>query len=95
MKRYYFDLRDGDALAPDEEGLTFGIEAAQVEPRVSLWTWPRTQFSVAPSMAKSTIWRLRCATETARSLQRSSRLKKFSRFHEPWCIFDLIDARGI
>ena len=32
MKRYYFDLRDGDALAPDEEGLDLsGIEAAQVE----------------------------------------------------------------
>ena len=23
MKRYYFDLRDGDALAPDEEASTF------------------------------------------------------------------------
>jgi hypothetical protein len=32
MKRYYFDLRDGDALSRDEEGIELpSIEAAQEE----------------------------------------------------------------
>jgi hypothetical protein len=32
MPRYYFDVRDGDAFAEDDEGLEFdGIEAAQNE----------------------------------------------------------------
>ena len=37
MKRYYFDIRDGDGFAPDEEGLELpGIEAAQEEAALSL-----------------------------------------------------------
>jgi hypothetical protein len=32
MKHYYFDLRDGEALAPDEEGIDLpNIEAVQEE----------------------------------------------------------------
>jgi hypothetical protein len=32
MKRYYFDLRDGDYLAPDEEGIELpDIETVQEE----------------------------------------------------------------
>ncbi|MBR0826732.1 hypothetical protein JQ596_14375 [Bradyrhizobium manausense] len=32
MKRYYFDMRDADVIAPDEEGLELpSIKAAQVE----------------------------------------------------------------
>jgi hypothetical protein len=37
MKRYYFDMRDGDGFAPDEEGLELpDIEAAQEEAALSL-----------------------------------------------------------
>jgi hypothetical protein len=37
MKRYYFDIRDGDGLAPDEEGLELpDIEAVQQEAALSL-----------------------------------------------------------
>ena len=37
MKRYYFDIRDGDGFAPDEEGLELpDIEAAQEEAALSL-----------------------------------------------------------
>ena len=37
MKRYYFDIRDGDGFAPDEEGLELpDIEAAQQEAALSL-----------------------------------------------------------
>ncbi|MHC2618963.1 hypothetical protein ACVIW2_000995 [Bradyrhizobium huanghuaihaiense] len=37
MARYYFDLRDEDELAPDEEGLELsGLRAAQVEAARSL-----------------------------------------------------------
>jgi hypothetical protein len=36
MKRYYFDIRDGDGLAPDEEGLELpDIEAVQQEAALS------------------------------------------------------------
>ena len=37
MKRYYFDIRDGDGFSPDEEGLELpDIEAAQEEAALSL-----------------------------------------------------------
>ncbi|WP_309142534.1 DUF6894 family protein [Bradyrhizobium sp. sGM-13] len=37
MRRYYFDLRDGDDLAPDEEGLDLpNIERVQEEAARSL-----------------------------------------------------------
>jgi hypothetical protein len=37
MKRYYFDMRDGDGFAPDEEGLELpDIEAAREEAALSL-----------------------------------------------------------
>lgn len=37
MKRYYFDIREGDAFAPDDEGLELsGVEAAQEEAALSL-----------------------------------------------------------
>lgn len=37
MPRYYFDLRDEDELAPDEEGLELsGLRAAQAEAAKSL-----------------------------------------------------------
>ena len=37
MKRYYFDMRDGDSFAADEEGLGLpDIEAAQEEAALSL-----------------------------------------------------------
>jgi uncharacterized protein YfcZ (UPF0381/DUF406 family) len=37
MPRYYFDLRDGDEFAPDEEGLELStIEAVQLEAARSL-----------------------------------------------------------
>lgn len=37
MMRYFFDIRDGDSVAPDEEGLEFPhIEAAQEEAAHSL-----------------------------------------------------------
>lgn len=37
MTRYFFDIRDGDSIAPDEEGLEFPhVEAAQEEAAHSL-----------------------------------------------------------
>ncbi len=40
MKRYYFDMRDGDGFAPGEEGLELpDIEAAQQEAALSLAPW--------------------------------------------------------
>ena len=37
MKRYFFDLRDGDVLAPDEEGIELpDIESVQEEAALSL-----------------------------------------------------------
>ena len=37
MPRYYFDIRDDDALAPDEEGLLLpNLRAAEVEAAKSL-----------------------------------------------------------
>jgi hypothetical protein len=37
MKRYFFDIRDGDNIAPDEEGIEFPhVEAAQEEAAHSL-----------------------------------------------------------
>jgi hypothetical protein len=37
LKRYYFDLRDGNALAPDEEGVELpDIESVQEEAALSL-----------------------------------------------------------
>ena len=37
MIRYYFDIRDGDELVPDEEGLELpGLQAAQLEAAASL-----------------------------------------------------------
>ena len=37
MKRYYFDIRDGDGFSPDEEGLELpDIEAAQQEAALCL-----------------------------------------------------------
>ena len=37
LKRYYFDLRDGNGLAPDEEGVELpDIESVQEEAALSL-----------------------------------------------------------
>ena len=37
MKRYYFDIRDGDKLAPDEQGMDLPhVEVAQEEAARSL-----------------------------------------------------------
>ena len=37
MSRYYFDIRDGDALCPDEEGIEFASRrAAEIEAAMSL-----------------------------------------------------------
>ncbi|MBR1153620.1 DUF6894 family protein [Bradyrhizobium sp. JYMT SZCCT0428] len=37
MPRYYFDLREGDQIAPDEEGLEFdSLDQVQVEAARSL-----------------------------------------------------------
>jgi hypothetical protein len=37
MTRYFFDIREGDSVAPDEEGLEFPhVEAAQEEAAHSL-----------------------------------------------------------
>jgi len=37
MSRYYFDIRDGDVLCPDEEGIEFASRrAAEIEAAMSL-----------------------------------------------------------
>ncbi|NOJ43116.1 DUF6894 family protein [Bradyrhizobium australiense] len=37
MRRYYFDLREGDDISPDEEGMEFAtVEAVQQEAARSL-----------------------------------------------------------
>ncbi len=50
MPRYYFDLRDGDALAMDEEGLELlNLEAAQEEAALSLADMTRDALRGYPS----------------------------------------------
>ena len=61
MPRYYFDIREGDDFAPDEEGLEFSsIQAVQEEAARSLW--PRTPFG--RSMVGSIRWRSKSETTT-------------------------------
>jgi hypothetical protein len=46
MKRYYFDIREGDHLAPDEEGLMMpDIETVQKEAAQSLADMARDALS--------------------------------------------------
>ena len=57
MRRYYFDMREGDDIAPDEEGLELSsIKRAQEEAARSLADMardavPRLQGGVAQDMA--------------------------------------------
>jgi hypothetical protein len=49
MKRYFFDMQDGDNFCPDEEGLELpDIEAAQVEAARSLADMVRDKISSQP-----------------------------------------------
>jgi len=49
MKRYFFDIRDGNELAADEEGLELpDVEAALEE---AGRTWPATRFADSPIVA--------------------------------------------
>ena len=51
MKRYYFDMRDGDSLAPDDEGILLpDIETVQQEAAVALAQMAR---DVAPGVLKN------------------------------------------
>jgi len=43
MKRYFFDLRDGDELTPDDEGLELSTMEAVQRPRVRWQTWRGTR----------------------------------------------------
>jgi hypothetical protein len=50
MKRYYFDIRDGDKLVADEEGMELpDVEAAQEEAARSLADLARDQARGQPS----------------------------------------------
>jgi hypothetical protein len=43
MKRYFFDMRDGDDLAPDEEGVELRtVEAVQRPARSPIWLGMRS-----------------------------------------------------
>jgi len=54
MTRYYFDLRDGEELAPDEEGLELtSVQAAQIEAAKSLADMVRDAVYASPSKYKS------------------------------------------
>jgi hypothetical protein len=49
MKRYFFDIRDGDILAVDEEGMELpNIRAAQEEAALSLADMTRDRISSKP-----------------------------------------------
>jgi hypothetical protein len=51
MPRYYFDIRDGDELAPDEEGVELtSMEAVQLEAARSLAAMAR---DAIPAVMKS------------------------------------------
>ena len=52
MKRYYFDMQDGDGFAPDEEGLELpDIEAAQEEAALSLADMARDAVRISRRIA--------------------------------------------
>jgi len=55
MKRYFFDLRDGDELTPDDEGLELSTMEAVQRPRVRWQTWRGTR-PVGPTMERDTGW---------------------------------------
>jgi len=49
MKRYFFDIRDGDNLAVDEEGMELpDVQAAQEEAALSLADMTRDRISRKP-----------------------------------------------
>jgi hypothetical protein len=54
MKRYYFDLREGDTLAVDEEGLE--LPTLQLRLRAPQLIWQGTQFGQRPIRYLTTGW---------------------------------------
>ena len=56
MKRYFFDLRDGDELTPDDEGVELStMEAVQEEAARSLADMGGTR-PAGPTMERDTRW---------------------------------------
>ena len=54
MPRFYFDLRDGDELAVDEEGLELpDIRAVQAEAAISLADMARDAIHNSPLVARA------------------------------------------
>jgi hypothetical protein len=67
MPRYFFDLRDGDGPAVDEEGLE--LRAIQAVPEEAAGSFGRhcvMRSAGTPTvLTKDTAWQLRCGTPTA------------------------------
>ena len=72
MKRYFFDLRDGDELTPDDEGLELStMEAVQEEAARSLADMARDASS--RQMERDTRWLSKSGTTPDRCYKPNSR----------------------
>ena len=66
MARYYFDMREGDQIAPDEEGMELRTMEACKRKRPAHWpTWQEMPSEAAPT-DRDTRCRLRSETRPGR-----------------------------